>query len=225
MELVEDEGNQFCILITDLGEALADLSEVGGAEELVGAQAVLQVLHQLLHPPALVELSSAVVALHAAFKPARAQHARDIAEGRGGGLGVETASSQLVVIAKNFLKGVLGEQNGVLLKSQLLLLFAGEAQLALVESLHLVDEDLVALQLDVLVLGETGGSLPREGVAEGGLLPDVPLVAFDRGDDFFLSALLLLPINAVLRLFLGACLVEKREGSGGMLDGHHVVAV
>lgn len=106
-----------------------------------------------------------------------------------------------------------GIHNSVPLKLELLLLLLGEPELTLVQSLHLVDEDLVPLQLDVLV------GLNRLSDALGQSVPllalgaNVGLVRVDRPDDLLLRALLLLRrfINLVSP---GSCLVFRSVEEG-----------
>ena len=85
-----------------------------------------------------------------------------------------------------------GINNSVPLKLELLLLLLGEPELTLVQSLHLVDEDLVPLQLDVLVGLDRLSDALGQSVPLLALGANVGLVRVDRPDDLLLRALLLL---------------------------------
>lgn len=58
-------------------------------------------------------------------------------------------------------------------------MFRCETELALVEPLHFIDKDLIALQLHMLVLFSTLGGLSRKRASLGSLLSDVLLIALN----------------------------------------------
>ena len=82
-------------------------------------------------------------------------------------------------------------QDSVLLQLKLLLLFLGEPHLALVQPLHLVDEYLVPLELDVLVSLDRLCDLLGQSVPLLALRTNIRLVIVDRPYDLLLRALLL----------------------------------
>jgi hypothetical protein len=114
---------------------------------------------------------------------------------------------------------VQGINNSVSLKLELLFLFLGKPQLALVQSLHFVDEDLISLQLNVLVgFNRLSDSLCK-GVPLLALGANVRLVRIDRTDDLLLRALLLL--GRFITLVLSGCHVfcGIEEGEGPICRG------
>ena len=63
MQFLEDEGEKVGVLITDIAKSEGGLCQVMGAEELVLTEGVSDVLHQLAHPPTLIELGDRIITL------------------------------------------------------------------------------------------------------------------------------------------------------------------
>ena len=95
-----------------------------------------------------------------------------------------------------------GINDSVSLKLELLLLLLGESELTLVQSLHFVDEDLIALQFHMLISLDRVSDALGKGVPLLGLSADVRFVRVDRTDDLLLRALLLL--GGFIRLVLSS---------------------
>jgi hypothetical protein len=112
---------------------------------------------------------------------------------------------------------VQGINNSVSLKLELLLLFLSEPELALVQSLHFVDEDIVSLQFHVLVGLDRLSDAFRQGVPLLALSADVRFVRVDRPDDLLLRALLL------LRGFIRMVLASSCNVFGGVEEGEGTV--
>ena len=89
--------------------------------------------------------------MHSTLVPAGSQSLAYVFESFNCGLTVETSVSEIIVAPKYFFERVLGEKNSILLHLKSLFLFLLESKLALVKSLHLVDENLIALQFDMFV--------------------------------------------------------------------------
>ena len=160
-------------------------------EELILAQRVLNVLNELAHPPALVHLVDRVVALRVRLVAPRPHCLAQVVECGDGRLLVEASLvRELHVGREDLLQGCERKHHGVLLLSQPVIDLVLVAHLALVEALHLVDEDLVALQLEVLVLLHVPRDLSGEAHALGGLLADLLLEVLQRAADVLLSTLL-----------------------------------
>lgn len=146
------------------------------SEELVFAKTELQIIDKFLHAPALIKLRSWVIALDSSLVSTSSHAWSNVLHCLGGEFWVETAVWEIIVVSQNVLKWGHGIQNGVLLKLKSLLLLLVKADLTLVQSLHLIYEDLVPLQSDMLVLFHAGCNAPCQSCALGRLVPDVGLV-------------------------------------------------
>jgi hypothetical protein len=67
VELIENQRDQFCVLVADIAQAKTCLSQVLRSEELVSTKPELKIVNQLLHPPALVKLNCRIVSMNTTF--------------------------------------------------------------------------------------------------------------------------------------------------------------
>jgi hypothetical protein len=103
-----------------------------------------------------------------------------------------------------------------------LFLFFRKSELALVESLHFVNEYLVSLQFEMLVRLDSVRDALRQSVPLLALGANARLVIVDAANDFLLGSLLLLVLDRRLEgltLFAYFGGLEKSKGSAALSMG------
>ena len=132
---------------------------------MVWSQTEGQVVDQLLKSPALIKLGCGIVSLNSCLVTSGADGLRKMGQSVDCCFRIKASMGQIIISTKNVFKGSQGVKNGIFLHLELFFALLSLSNFTLIKSLHLVNEYLVSLQLQMLVLLNGFAHIARELLA------------------------------------------------------------